>query len=360
MWSSHEIIELISSRIPRACISSAAWSNLGALALRLPGVFSSYYLECRLSGTQEQVDFLACAAAPRDPDSSQRVCASLDPMPRELMHVPAWQLAWQAARRWVDPSFGWSRRLPSLWLEFDHLNTLSAVRQCPSLCVCTDRGYPRNRAVSAPWDPWDAYRDCLDFVVPAIPFELAGLFSAENRRAVATCFQRLPPGGQIIYTSFMVAREPATIKLYGRIPRDHLVAYLTDLGWSGRFDLLQYVLQTFCTEETADDTVYFDLSVEREILPHTAVTFSQPQLDRPGGSDPRRTALLELLEAEGICAPDKGEALRSWPGSARETHSIHAIQGRVQRWLDVKLTVHAEQGIGAKGYLGFAPVLSMF
>lgn len=360
MWSSHEIIELISPRIPDACISSAAWNNLGALALRLPGLFSSYYLECRLSEAQEQVDFLACAAAPRDSDSSQRACTSLDPMPRELLQAPAWQLVWQAARRWVDPSFEWSGRLPSLWFEFDHLNTRSAIHQRPSLCVCADRGYPRERELAAPWDPSAAYRDCLDFVVPAMPLELVRVLSAENRRAAAMCFQHLPPGGQIIYMSFMVAREPATIKLYGAIPRDHLVTYLTSLGWSGRFDLLQYALQAFCTDETADETVYFDLSLEQEILPHTAITFSQPQLDRPGGSDPRRTVLLELLEAEGICARDKGEALRRWPGSDREAHSARSIQARIQRWLDVKLTIHAEQGIGAKGYLGFAPVLSMF
>jgi len=176
---------------------------------------------------------------------------------------------------------------------------------------------------------------------------------------VSTCFERLPPGGRIIYVSFMVAREPAIIKIYGMVPRAHLVTYLNDLRWSGPFDLLQYVVHTFCTPETADDTVYFDLAVEHEILPHTAITFSQPQLERPGGADPRRAALLTLLEAEGICAPDKGDALRSWPGSDRESLA-HSSQVRIQRWLDVKLTVHAEEGVGGKGYLGFAPVLSMF
>jgi len=360
MWPSHEIIELISPRIPGVCFGQAARSNLGALAARLPGVFSSYYLECRLSAIQEQVDFLACAVVPRDDDSVQQVRAALRPAPRDLACTPAWQFARNAARRWVGSTFEWSSRVPFLWLEFDHLNTRPVASQTPSLCVCADHEYLNECVPSAPWDHRSSYEGCLDFVRPATPPEFEGLFSADNRRAMAACFQRLPPGGRIIYVSFMVAREPATIKLYGAIPKAHLVSYLDSLGWTGPFDLLQQVARTFCTPETADDTVYFDLSLEREILPHTAITFSQLQLDRPKGADPRRAALLRLLEAEGLCAPDKGEALRNWPGSDREIHPAGSTQARIYRWLDVKITIHAEQGIGAKGYLGFAPVLSMF
>ncbi|WP_437649001.1 hypothetical protein [Sorangium sp. So ce362] len=361
MWSSHEIIELVAPRIPGVCVDHAVRSNLGALTARLPDMFSSYYLECRLSAAQEQVDFLACIApSPRDEDPLGRIRAAAEGPPDHLTREPAWRFAWDVIRRWATLTHEGSSRMPCLWLEFDHVNTRPAAQQSPSIWICVDPEYPAPRLPSAPWDAQDSYESCLSFLTPAVPPAFEGLLSASNRCAMEACFRRLPPSGRIIHVSFMLAREPATIKLYGSVPRAHLIGYLKDLGWPGPLDSLQQLAHTFYTPETADDTVYFDLSLDHALLPYAAIAFSQLQMDHPARSDPGRGALLRSLEEHELCAGDKGRALQTWPGSARELSPSISAKTRIHRWLDVKITLHAEQGIGAKGYLGFAPVLSVF
>ncbi|MGK3991435.1 hypothetical protein WME99_50770 [Sorangium sp. So ce136] len=360
MWSSHEITDMVAPRIPGECVDHVTRSNLGALTARLPDMFSSYYLECRLSAAQPQVDFLACVAPRCDEDPLRRIRAAAERPPGDLAREPAWRFAWDVIRRWVTLPQEGSRRMPCLWLEFDHVDTRPAARQSPSIWICVDPEYPAEHPSSAPWDPQDAYEGCLDFLGPAVPPGFEGLLSASNRRAMAACFRRLPPSGRIVHVSFMLAREPATIKLYGAVPRAHLVGYLRDLGWPGPLDSLQQLARTFYTAETADDTVYFDLALDHAILPYAAIAFSQLQMDRPGRSDPQRGALLGMLEEHALCAPGKRRALETWPGSARESRPSSSTRTRIHRWLDVKITLHAEQGLGAKGYLGFAPVLSVF
>jgi hypothetical protein len=152
----------------------------------------------------------------------------------------------------------------------------------------------------------------------------------------------------------MFARDPVTIKLYGAVPRHHLVDYLRDAGWPGPTDVLERIVRTFYTPQTADDIVYFDLSLRDDLLPCAGIAFSRRQLD--GSVEARRT-LLALLEEHGLCDARKRAALARWPGISRAGRSSGAS---VQRWFDTKIVLHSDQTIGAKGYLGFGPAFSLF
>jgi hypothetical protein len=360
LCSNRELIDLVAPRIPGECFGDTVMPNIRALSEQLPDIFSSYYLECRLAAEQKQVDFLACLAASRSAKQMKRISAAVAQPPQAFSHEPGWRFVWNVIHRWASATDEWYRRIPFLWLEFDHMNTRPAARQVPSLCVCLDPDYPDASPSSAPWNHQESYDNCLDFLMPAVPPAFESLFSANNRRTMAACFKHLPPGGRIIHVSFMLARAPATIKLYGAIPKDLLVDYLKDIEWPGPFDSLRHVAHTFCTPETADDTVYFDLSLDSALLPYAAIAFSQLQLVRPTSSDPRRRALLGLLEEHGLCAPEKREAIQTWPGGARESNPSTSSTARAHRWLDTKIALHVDQGISAKGYIGFSPVLSVF
>ncbi len=361
MWSSHEIIDLVTPRLPRGHIDSFAVSNVRALAEQLPDIFSSYYLECRLSEPRGQVDFLACLAASPDGEEMQRLSTAAERSQSALAHEPIWSLVWNCVQRWSSPALEWFRKLPFLWLEFDHVNARSVTRQLPSLCVCVDASYLGASPPSvSPASHEASYEHCMDFLSPALLPAFPGLLSANRRRLMATCFRRLSPHGRMIHVSCMLAREPMTLKLYGAVPREYFVGYLKDIGWPGSFYSLQRIMHTFCTPETSDDTVYFDLAVDDALLPYVGIAFSQLQLKQPASSDPRRRALLGIFRDQGLCAPDGRSELETWPGSARESHPTTSARARIHRWLDLKLTLHPNLPAGAKGYLGFAPVRSIF
>jgi hypothetical protein len=360
MWSSREIVDLVGRRVPRSCVNPEARSGLTELSGRLPDMFSSYYLECRLSAGQEQVDFLACAAESAAYDSARRIRAAARRARGVRRRDPAWQFTWNVLRRWASRSNEWPDKIPFLWLEFDDLRGRPPAHQSPSFGVCVDPGYPDRRIPSIAGDPRDHYESCLAFLTPAVPPAFDGMLSPGNLSSLQRCFHCLPSGGRVIHVSPMAARDPATLKLYVAVPEAHLTGYLSDIGWPGSPDSLRYVMRTFCTAETADDTVYLDLSLDGMLLPRVAITFSQPQLRRLARSDPRRTALLGLLERHGLATPDKCKGLQAWPGSDRESHWSGSTQARIRRWLDVKITIDTDQRLAAKGYLGFAPVSSMF
>jgi hypothetical protein len=155
----------------------------------------------------------------------------------------------------------------------------------------------------------------------------------------------------------MGARDPVTIKLYGAVPKSRLTDYLHDVGWTGSIDVLQWVVQRCYTTETADDTVYFDLSLRDELLPCAGVAFSQLQL---GGSAGARRALLGLLAEHGLCDARKRLSLETWPGVSPDPRAGSPRRPVVRRWLDTKIVIHSDQSVSAKGYLGFAPLHSGF
>lgn len=360
MWTSREVIGLVERKIPGACVNLETRARLVELSRRLPDVFSSYYLECRLGPGQDQIDFLACAAESADHDSAGRIGAAAARLRGERWRDPAWQFTWSVLRRWAQRPDEWPRKIPFLWLEFDDLRGCPPEKQRPSFGVCVDPGYPDPRGTAAERNRTDLFETCLAFLTPAVPVALDGMLSLENRRLLETCYQRLPPGGRVVHVSPMAARDPATLKLYIAVPEAQLASYLRDIGWPGSLDSLRDVIHTFCTPETADDTIYLDLSLDGRLLPSAAITFSQPQLRRRAHADPGRDALLGLLERHGLSTPEKCRDLRAWPGSDRGSHPLKPAGARVRRWLDVKITIDARQRVGAKGYLGFAPVSAMF
>lgn len=358
MWPAREIVDAIAPRIPKSCLNQIAADNIRGIADLLPKAFCSYYLECRLSAAQDQVDFLACMS------SSQG--ALRDELLSELARLPpnndspAWRLVWDAARSWAGADGPWYTRIPFLWIELDHVGTRPAAQQHPSLCICVDSEYPDARPSAPSWDWHAAYHCGLDFLGPLLVGEYQDLLSADARQLLASCFARLPPSGRIIHVSFMLARKPLTIKLYGAISRSDLFGYLRNIGWSGSADVLAHLLTTFWRPDTADDTVYFDLALHGGVMPYVGVAFSQLHLSGAACADARRSMLLSLLESGGLCDPAKRAALLGWPGNTRESCAGESRSVRIHRLLDVKMTLSAAREVNAKGYLGFGPMSSVF
>lgn len=377
IWSMHETIALAGAWVPGSLIDPAVLARIEACARRLPDAFSSYYLECRLGDGDPRVDLLASilagaetagaagAAGPADTAGAAGaagaaarpgvtgLAAALDRLDE---NAPGWARVGRFVHTWCDPASLLGRRIPLIWLELDDMHrAMGEAVPGPCFHACLDSGYLQQTGHRAPLaggleEPDAVLRAAFDVL-------LERPLPAAAARALHTCLAALAPGERMIHVSAMLARTPASIKLYGSAPAPALAAYLQRIGWPGRIEELDDLLRRFCAPSTVGGTVYFDLAIDEQLTPYVGIVFSQLQLD--GSRDPRREALLALLVDAGLCTPEKRDALLQWPGSARVHHAGASAPARLRRWLDLKIGQRPGRALEAKAYLGFMPVFSL-
>lgn len=355
MSSPREVVGAVERWLPRACVDAAGVAGIRELAADLPEQSESYYVECRLGPDAGPVDLLACLTAPARRPRVPHPAPSWPP--EGAPRAPAWAFAGATLQRWTDASAGWSAALPFLWLEFDDVGARERARQQPSLCVCIDRSYPFVQR-TRPTDARDGLALALDLILPALPPGREMDLSADRIALLSALVGALPLTGRMIHLSCMLARDLSPLKLFGALPKDALLEYLAAVAWPGPREALRQALHSFCAPDTADDTVYFDLALDRSLSGYIGLASSQLQLRRASCADPTRRALLGRFVEHGLCTVDERDALVSWVGHAVETAPARSL--RVVRWLDTKLCIYPDRRAAAKAYLGFAPVTSVF
>jgi hypothetical protein len=73
----------------------------------------------------------------------------------------------------------------------------------------------------------------------------------------------------------MLARQPVILKIYGSVPKDHLLSYLTQINWPGSVTELQSILDTYCTPDTTDHNVYIDIGIGDRLMTKLGLAFAQ-------------------------------------------------------------------------------------
>jgi hypothetical protein len=359
LWPLDETLKLIKPHVPYQLVSFKVFSWVKGITTRLPKAASSYYWECRLAAGATQVDFLACVAAS---DGGREVLAGQGTgagLPDVLLENPLWDPAHDFFRQWAEPTSVLHEAIPLIWLEFDQVDGPVPEVPLPSFSFCLDPLYADRRS-------WSQHINSLNMqerrkvAERGVHLFFGSPLSPQSQQALFACFDSLPPSGQIIHLSAMVARQPAVVKMYGSIPKDQLLTYLTRIGWPGSIPELTDILTTFCTPETVDNNMFIDLTVGETVMPKLGLAFSQLQIENLPHRDPTRQILLDQCVQTGLCTPEKRDALLTWPGSFRATFRHEQWPTRFRKWLDVKIIYQPNQPLEAKGYLGFMPYFSLF
>ena len=359
LWPLNETLALIEPYLPHELVPPQTFSNGKAVAQILPNAMASYYLECRLVADADQVDFLTCLTGS---SGGHNILAGQGPaadLPPCLLEDRVWRRIRDFYTHWVETSSPLHAQIPMTWLEFDHIDQSPSQIPLPSFSLCLDSDYewnalqpqhvnhlsaPRYRQIS-----WNAFE-----------LLLGNPLSTQTKQSLFSCFELLPPGGQIIHLSAMLARQPVALKIYGSIPKDYLLRYLTQINWPGSVTELQSILDMYYTPDTTDQNVYIDISIEDRVMAKLGLAFAQQQIPTLPDPDPRRSLLLDRLVETGLCTSDKRSALHAWPGRSTEASQATSRPTRLSRWLDIKCIYQPNQPLEAKGYLGFMPYFSLF
>ena len=359
LWSSTETLDLIEPHLADHLVPSGTFVRAKEIVGQLPEAFSSYYFECRLTADTPQVDFLTCATTP---DKGRENFVSYNGTGSSLQGFlgnAVWDPIIGFSKKWVDPTSILSEQIPLMWLEFDQVDSPLPEIPLPSFSFCIDPKYMYRHFTSRGVNNLDSptFRAVTEQTLGIL---YGGSLPSANKQALFACFDALPPGGQIIHLSSMLARQPAFVKVYGSVPKKHLIPYLDDIAWPGSGAELANILKAFCTPNTIDQNIYIDLTLGETVMPRIGIAFAQQQIENLPGQDPTRKALLDRCVKEGLCSPQKREALALWPGNFYAFFSGKTWPIRFHKWLDIKLVYQPDHPLEAKGYLGFMPQFSLF
>jgi hypothetical protein len=296
-----------------ALISPSAFSEIGLVARVLPATlaFNTFGFECRLGEESPRADFLVLARASWGRDS----LAGLHPagsLPEYLMDEPIWQRVQDFGARWADPASPLHGAVYNIWLEFDVDGSVGAI-PVPSVFF----GLPANGADEVEEEVFEnVLEDARETTVKALRLLAGTELPPRVLETLTDCFRVLSPPGYVFQVGLMMSRGAEAVRLcihLGTLER--AVEYLAEVGWPGSETDLRGVLGPVAR---IVDRVCLDIDAGETIHPKIGLECYFDGNRQPR-TDPRWGTLLDLLLMNGLCTPEKREALLVYPGYVDET-----------------------------------------
>ncbi|ATB39211.1 hypothetical protein CYFUS_004652 [Cystobacter fuscus] len=313
-------LRLAAPHLSPALISSEAFGNLQRIARQLPPASASGF-ECRLGQPQALADlgvrFLAA-------DGSRAVLAGRgDPGGRfELSRFthPVWERLRRFGARWDEPGSPLAREIGDIFLEFDVEGT-PEQEPIPSFFIEYERGATRD----------------LEVMEQALALLWGEPLAPAIRERVVACLEALPSGGQVSAVGAMFSRrfEGVRLCLHGLTP-DTLPDYLERVGWPGASSEWEPLLSAVVPHV---ERLALSLDVDETVQPRLGVECHQAESLHEADTA-RWSALLEVLEARGLCLPTKRRALVDWVGHLHLRSRPEALPSHL-RTLSAGLAPHA-------------------
>jgi hypothetical protein len=340
IWPLSETVQFIEPYLPAQLVSAKAFSNVQTIANLLPDAMSAHYFETRLAASGIQVDFSTCVMGGKGGREILANCI--------LLETPEWRRIRAFFKYWAEPTSPLYDQVPLMWLEFDKVDETLPKAPLPCVNICLDPEYLEGRMHSQ-YSNHANTRNYQPFIETALELLLGEPVPPQTRQNLMNCFDLLPPGGQIIYVSAMLPRQPPTLKLNGFAPKSRFLEYLIQIGWTGSITEVEKILETFCA---FTDKIRFDLTVGCTISSRVGFEFFSKGYSP---SNSQRQLLLNQFVDRGLCKPEKRNALLAWPGFSGEKFSCQSWPTRLDRFWYTKIVYQPNHPLEAKGYLGFTP-----
>ena len=310
--SFEEYLRPIAASVSPALISPAAFSDIGSVVRLLPTTlaYNTFGFECRLGEQSPRADFLVLVRASNGQDS----LAGLHPtssLPERLMADQIWQRVQDFGLRWAEPASPLHRAVDNIWLEFD-VDGPTADVPVPSVFfgllwngADASGGEARVREVEAG----------LATTAYALRLLSGGELPPRGLKTLAGCFHALLPHEHVFQVGLMMSRGAEAVRLCIQIGTlERAIEYLGEVGWPGSGPDLRDVLGPVAE---IVDYVCLDIDAGEAVHPKVGLECYFEGNIQPS-REPRWGLLLDLLVANGLCTPEKREALLEYPGYADE------------------------------------------
>ncbi|MFQ5744411.1 MAG: hypothetical protein ACE5HV_12605, partial [Acidobacteriota bacterium] len=351
MSSLDESLRLIFPVLLEVLVHSGPRPQLRQLASVLAPIHCAGY-ECRLGRSASRVDL------------QQRVLAS-DDEPRRLRdHIvsagllshPVWRRITDFCDQWQDPASLLYGNIIGSWLEFD-LEGLSSHTPIPSLFMALEAGAELKESAAKLFE-----------VVEAAVESLRGRpLTSEVADNLRSCLNACPEGAGISDVGVMLSRRLDALRVVvGPLAPRQLLSYLGRIGWPGTLRDVEAaigLLPGFVTQ------LLVSLDVGAIVYPRVGLEYFPGEQPADG---PQWAELLDALVEDGLCVPEKRDALLAWPGYVHPTECVErwpdsliaesllrppdrfSVIGR--RLNHIKVVCREQRPLEAKAYFGFGPL----
>jgi hypothetical protein len=173
-------------------------------------------------------------------------------------------------------------------------------------------------------------------------------------RTFLRCTGSLPAAALILHLGIMYSRGGH--RLHVRMPHQSTIPYLDEIEWPGSGLVAEELLRHYAT---GDGFATLQLEIGGQIGSTIGLEFSPPGTLEGGGA--RWRDLLTRLTNDGLCTPEKRDALLGWPAVHRHPLAPGGWPCTISQDLShVKVVLRPGQPLRAKAYLSVVPSFSLF
>ncbi len=328
----------IEDRISPDLLSDANLRSLEAFCSSFPfDAASDFGFETRLGDPEAACDFFLRVVRESSGAAMIGGKSPIASLSAGLLADPVWQRVSELFRIWTDPATLLAERISLFWLEFDFAG--NAYNPMPNLFF-----YLREPENGGPATDWRSMRNLMD----EIYLILFGFpFPDDLGETLRYCIERLPEGGRVYQTGFMMPRKTEAVRLVIiGLDRYTILPYLERIGWTGETDKIEEILSDF---GPLFDNLVFNLHIGREILPYLGIEMYLGHKKQPQW-EPRWGEIFDFLESRSFLRPSKRHGLTDYCGKKTVNHlfPITYINGINH----VKMVYKKGLPIEIKGYFG--------
>ncbi len=301
------------SHLDKKLISQDCFNKIHTIAGMFPGAITSFLgFECRLAETNPSADFaFTISGVGQDRFVFQQLLKN-NQLFQKLLSYPEWKRIQEFTTAWTDTKSVLFNNVKCFWIEFDITENKSDV---PIPSVFFGPAKPSKTKGNAP----DQYQWLFSDALPL----LKGFISQPVQEHLVDCIGKIPLNAYVFQVGTMLSRENQTIRLFiNKIEADQIIAYLQNIGWSEDPSKLIKIIEEI--DQLVDRYVIsFDVT-EQGIGPKIGIecSFDTPAYD----SVSQWNEFLEFLVQQGLCLPEKMEALLSYSGVDNTTMFAEPVE----------------------------------
>lgn len=284
-------------------ISPEKFKDILSVAKHFPGNLTSFLgFEIHLGDVRERADWAFAISGAGDDRVVFENLLKQGSFSELFMQRPEWKQIALFSEEWTNKDSLLKNKVKCFWLEFD-MPEMQSDLIIPSVFFG-----PEKIPQDASSDPEAQFRWLVNDALPLLRGKRLPLKVKEQ---LLSCIEKIPKGASLFQVGTMLSRSTNDVRLYiNKIHPERIIPYLTLLGWHDTDDQLQNLIMDIGAKAERF-VLSFDVTADG-IGPRIGLECSFEE--NRYHEEPRWEPLFDYLVEQGMCLPEKRDALLRYSG----------------------------------------------